>query len=208
MNKERIAVIGAGGHAKVVASTLMAAGHQVVGFYDDNLQKRGTNIFGIPVIGPVSELTSGNFSHAIIGIGQNETRKRLVEKLHLNWITVIHPYAWVHPEVLLGAGTVVCAGAIVQPYSRIGSHVIINTKTSVDHDCCVGDYVHLAFSHLAGGVTAHEGAFLALGSTVFPGVQIGAWATVSAGSVAMKDVMPKSTVAGVPARLIKEATFN
>ena len=208
MNKERIAVIGAGGHAKVVASTLMAAGHQVVSFYDDDLQKRGTHIFGIPVVGPVSELKYDNFSHAIIGIGQNDQRKRLVEKLDLDWITVIHPYAWVHPEVSLGAGTVVCAGAIVQPYSRIGSHVIINTRASVDHDCCVGDYVHLALSHLAGGATANEGAFLALGSIVFPGVQIGASATVSAGSVAMKDVMPRSIVAGTPARLIKEPTFN
>jgi acetyltransferase EpsM len=208
MNKQRVAVIGAGGHAKVVAGTLMAAGHQVVGFYDDDLQKRGTHIFGIPVVGPVTELKSDNFSHAIIGIGQNEIRKRLAEKLNLNWITVIHPYAWVHPEVSLGVGTVVCAGAIVQPYSRIGSHVIINTKASVDHDCYVGDYVHLALSHLAGEVIAHEGAFLALGSIVFPRVEIGAWATVSARSVAMKDVMPKSIVAGVPARLIKEATFN
>jgi len=208
MNKQKVVVIGAGGHAKVVASTLMAAGHQVVGFYDDDLQKRGTHIFGIPVVGPISELKYDSFSHAVIGIGLNEVRKRLVEKLDLDWITVIHPYAWVHPEVSLGAGTIVCAGAIVQPYSRIGSHVIINTKASVDHDCCVGDYVHLALSHLAGGATAHEGAFLALGSIVFPGVQIGAWATLSAGSVAMKDVMPKSTVAGVPARLIKEATFN
>ena len=208
MNKERIAVIGAGGHAKVVASTLMDAGHQVVGFYDDDLQKRGTHIFGIPVVGPLGELKYNDFSHAIIGIGENEVRKRLVEELNLNWINVIHPLAYVHPEVYLGVGTVVCAGAIVQPYSRIGSHVIINTKSSVDHDCCVGDYVHLALSHLAGGATANEGAFIALGSIVFPKVTIGAWATVSAGSVAMKDVMPNSIVAGVPARLIKEANFN
>lgn len=208
MNKERIAVIGAGGHAKVVASTLIAAGHQVVGFYDDDLQKKGTHIFGIPVIGPLGELKSDNFSHAIIGIGENEVRKRLVEELNLNWITVIHPYAYVHPEVYLGAGTVVCAGAIVHPYTKIGSHVIINTKSSVDHDCCVEDYVHLALSHLAGGATANEGAFLALGSIVFPKVTIGAWATVSAGSVAMKDVMPNSIVAGVPARAIREANLN
>ncbi|MFM6198678.1 MAG: acetyltransferase, partial [Dolichospermum sp.] len=195
MNKERIAVIGAGGHAKVVASTLIAAGHQVVGFYDDDLQKRGTHIFGIPVVGPLNEIRSDNFSHAVIGIGENEVRKRLVGELNLNWITVVHPYAYVHPEVSLGVGTIVCAGAIVHPYSIIGSHVIINTKSSVDHDCCVEDYVHLALSHLAGGATANEGAFLALGSVVFPKVTIGAWATVSAGSVAMKDVKPNSIVA-------------
>jgi sugar O-acyltransferase (sialic acid O-acetyltransferase NeuD family) len=208
MNHKKVIVIGAGGHAKVVASTLMAAGHQVVSFYDDDLQKKGTHISGIPVVGPINELKYGDFSHAIIGVGQNEKRKRLAEELNLDWITVVHPYAWVHPDVSLGIGTVVCAGAIIQPSSQIGSHVIINTKASVDHDCCVGDYVHMALSHLAGGATAQEGAFLALGSIVFPGVQVGAWATVSAGSVAMRDVIPNSTVAGVPARLIKETTFN
>lgn len=189
----------------MVASTLIAAGHQVVGFYDDDPQKWGSYIFDIPVIGPVSKLTSQSCSHAILGIGSNEVRKRVAEQLDLEWATVVHPFAWVHPEVSLGAGTVVCAGAIVQPYSQIGSHVIINTKASVDHDCCVGDYVHMALSHLAGGASADEGAFLALGSIVFPGVRVGAWATLGAGSVAMKDVPPRTTVAGMPARVIREA---
>jgi sugar O-acyltransferase (sialic acid O-acetyltransferase NeuD family) len=204
MSNSGVAVLGAGGHGKVVASTLMAAGHKLIGFYDDNPQTWGTYIFNVPVVGPINEVTSENCSHAILGIGSNKIRKRLAEQLDLNWITVVHPFAWVHPEVSLGIGTVVCAGAIVQPYSRIGSHVILNTKASVDHDCYVGDYVHMALSHLAGEASAEEGAFLALGSIVFPGVHVGAWATLSAGSVAMKNVPPNTTVAGIPARLIKE----
>lgn len=204
MSNPRIAVIGAGGHAQVVASTLIAAGHEVVGFYDDDPQKWGSKIFNIPVIGSIAKLTSDNCSHAILGIGSNEVRKRLAEQLDLEWIAVVHPFAWVHPEVSLGAGTVVCAGAIVQPNAQIGLHAIINTKASVDHDCCVGDYVHLALSHLAGGAIAEEGAFLALGSVVLPGVRVGAWATLSAGAIAMKDVPPKTIAAGVPARVIKE----
>ncbi|BAY07131.1 acetyltransferase [Calothrix sp. NIES-2098] len=206
MSNQRIGIIGAGGHAKVVASTAIAAGYKVVGFYDDDPQTWGSHIFDIPVVGPISELTSQSCSHAILGIGSNEVRKRLAEKLNLEWITVVHPFAWVHPEVSLGVGTVVCAGAIVQPYAQIGSHVILNTKASVDHDCYVGDYVHIAVSHLAGGASAEEGAFLALGSVVFPGVRVGAWATVGAGAIARKDVPPKTIVAGVPARVIREVS--
>lgn len=202
MSSRRVAVIGAGGHAQVVASTVVAAGHEVVGFYDDNPQKWGSYIFDIPVIGPVSDLSSQSCSHAIIGIGSNEVRKHLAEQLDLDWITVVHPFAWVHPEVSLGAGTVVCAGAIVQPYAKVGSHVILNTKASVDHHCCVGDYVHIAVSHLAGGASADEGAFLALGSVVLPGIRVGAWATLGAGSVATKDVPPRTTAVGIPARSI------
>ncbi|MDZ8050438.1 MAG: acetyltransferase [Aulosira sp. ZfuVER01] len=206
MSNSRIGVIGAGGHAKVVASTLIAAGHKVVGFYDDNPTTWGSQIFNIPVIGAVSELTSQSCSHAILGIGSNAVRKHLAEKLDFEWMTVVHPFAWVHPEVSLGVGTVVCAGAIVQPYAQIGSHVILNTKASVDHDCFVGDYVHIAVSHLAGGAAAEEGAFLALGSVVFPGVRVGAWSTVGAGAIARKDVPPKTIVAGVPARVIREVS--
>ena len=74
----------------------------------------------------------------------------------------------------------VCAGAIVQPGAEIGAHVILNTKASVHHDCRVGDYVHIAVAHLAGGASAAEGAFLGLGCTVLPGVMVGAWANALA----------------------------
>src|SRR6478609_7265534 len=125
MTRQRVAVIGAGGHAMVVASTLIAAGHSVAGFYDDASSTWGTDFQGIPVLGPIRDLLSNRLP-AIIGIGDNEARRTLATQLDLEWITVVHPFAWVHPEVPLGAGTVVCAGAVVQPGARIGAHVIIN----------------------------------------------------------------------------------
>lgn len=84
----RVAVIGAGGHACVVASIIMATGHKVVGFYDDDEEKWGSHIFGIPVVGAIDQLMSEtNFSHGIIAIGQNEIRKSIAEKLDIDWIT-------------------------------------------------------------------------------------------------------------------------
>jgi acetyltransferase EpsM len=205
MKQAGVAVIGAGGHAKVVASTLMAAGYQVSGFYDDDADKWGKSIFNIPIVGPINDLKSGDRSRAIIGLGDNKARQKLATKLDLDWITVVHPFAWVHPEVRLGVGTVVCAGAVVQPGATIGSHVIINTKASVDHDCYVGDYVHISVAHLAGRAIAEEGSFLALGSTVLPGLCVGAWALLGAGSIATKNIPPDSTAVGNPARIIKSA---
>lgn len=63
--------------------------------------------------------------------------------------------------------------------------------------------MHIAVSHLAGGASADEGAFLALGSVVLPGIRVGAWATLGAGSMATKDVPPRTTAVGIPARSIK-----
>lgn len=200
----KVAIIGCGGHASVVASTLISVGHEVVGFYDDDEQKWGDRIFDRPVIGAIDTLgDSQNFDHAIIAIGNNEVRKQIAERLSLNWITVVHPFAWVHPEVTLGAGTIVCAGAIVQPGAKVGSHVIVNTKASIDHHCQVGDYVHMAVSHLAGGASLGEGVFMALGSIVLPRIHVGSWATVGAGALVTKDIAPGVTVVGSPARSIK-----
>ncbi len=203
MQQKEVAVIGAGGHAKVVASTLLAAGHRVSGFYDDDSEKWGKYILEIPVIGPIEDLKKAKYSPAIIGLGDNKTRKKLAIELDLDWITVIHPFSWVHPDARLGSGTVVCAGAIVQAGAKIGSHVILNTKASVDHDCYVGDYVHIAVAHLAGGASADEGSFLSLGSTVLPNLHVGAWSHLGAGSVATKNIPPGSTAVGNPARTIK-----
>lgn len=200
MGKKRVAVIGAGGHATVVASTLLAAGHELAGFYADVPVLWGTELMGSPVIGPISELSSAHCSHAIIGIGDNEARKRLAQQIDIDWISVVHPFSWMHPDVSIGEGTIVCAGAIVQPEAELGSHVILNTKGSVDHHCRVGNYSHIAAAHLAGRSSIDEGVFIALSATVLPKVHVGAWATVGAGAVVTRDVPPKTTVVGIPAR--------
>jgi acetyltransferase-like isoleucine patch superfamily enzyme len=94
----------------------------------------------------------------------------------------------------------VCAGAIVQPGASIGSHTIINTGASVDHDCGIGDFVHIAPGvHLAGGVRIAEGAFLGIGAGVLPNVCVGEWAVLGAGAVAIRDVGARSVAVGVPA---------
>lgn len=201
MTSERVAVIGAGGHACVVASTVVAAGHTVVGFFDDDPARSGTQFCNAPVLGSIADAAdSKEFSRAILAVGRNDVRKRLAGELDLDWMSVVHPFAWVDPSATLGAGSVVFAGGVVQANARIGSHVILNTRASVDHDCVVGDYVHIAVAHLGGGACADEGAFLALGSVVLPGLRVGAWATVGAGAVVTKDVAPGTIVVGAPAR--------
>jgi sugar O-acyltransferase (sialic acid O-acetyltransferase NeuD family) len=204
MTIKRIAVIGAGGHATVVASTIIASGNEVVGFYADDPPSWGSTILDIPVLGPISEVSSSHCSHAIIAIGSNEARKRIAAEIDIDWITVVHPFTSVHPGVPIGKGTVICAGAIIQPGSQIGSHVIINTKASIDHHCKVGDYAHVATAHMAGGSSIDEGVFLGLCSAVLPKMHVGAWATVGAAAIVRRKVLPNMTVVGDPARPITE----
>lgn len=196
-----VVVIGAGGHAKVVIATLQASGYSVAAVYDDNESRWGMTLMGILIKGPIANLAQQRPQKAVIAIGNNAVRQRLADELKLQWISAIHPQACVHSSVEIGAGTVLFAGAIVQPETTIGAHVIVNTSATIDHDCIIGDYVHLApGSHLAGSVQVGEGAFCGIASAVIPGTKIGAWSTVGAGGIVVRDVPDATTVVGVPAR--------
>ncbi len=197
-----IALIGAGGHGKVVLSTLQVAEIPVAGLFDRDRELWGRTVLGVEVVGSTEEIDRLGIARAVVGIGDNRSRANLVEELSgLDWQAAAHPAAFVHRSVELGAGSVVFAGAVVQPDTRIGTHAIVNTSASVDHDGRLGDFVHVAPGcHLAGGVTLETGAFLGVGCSVLPGLTIGAWAVVGAGAAVIRDVAPGAIVKGVPAR--------
>jgi sugar O-acyltransferase (sialic acid O-acetyltransferase NeuD family) len=197
-------VIGAGGHAKVVIRMLQDLGHRVAAVFDDNPRLGGATLVGCPVFAPVERIRHYARCPAIIAIGDNATRRRIADRYDLPWMTAVHPLALVDRSVRLGVGTVVFARAVVQVDSSLGDHVIVNHAATVDHDCRVGDCVHLAPGvHLAGGVTVHEGALMGIGAVAIPGTRIGTGAIVGAGAV-VTDHLPEQVVAaGVPARVIK-----
>lgn len=197
-------VFGAGGHAKVVVASLRAIGIDVCGALDENIDLDGTSILGVPVRAPFDEALVRRLgvSRAVVAVGANSARQQLVRRFHgLDWVTVVHPGAHVAPSVSLGAGTVVFAGVVVQPDTSILDHVILNTSCSVDHDCIVGSYTHVApGARLAGDVQIGNGVLMGVGSAVVPGARVGAWATVGAGAVVIRNVPERAVVKGVPAR--------
>ena len=203
MEPEHIIILGAGGHARVVASTAKAAGHSVEAFYCDDAEIIGSSMLEIP-IRDISDLQSDGEKRAIIAIGDNATRRRVSEEYDFNWTTLRHPFSWIDPSAQIGVGTLICAGSIIQPGATLGHHVIVNTKSSIDHDTTVGDFCHVSVAHLAGGGTAEEGSFMALHSVVLPGKRLGQWSTLGAGGVANEDIPPYSIAVGVPAKVIKE----
>lgn len=194
-------VFGAGGHAKVIVALMHALGEQVGGCIDDDATRWGSRVLGVDVRGPSTIVAPG--TRAVLGIGKNATRQRLAN-LPMRWATLVHPRAFVDLSAMVGEGSVVFAGAVVQPEARIGTHAIVNTGCRIDHDCVVGAFAHIAPGvTLAGDVTVGEGAFIGAGATVIPGRTIGAWATVGAGAVVLRDVEAHATVVGVPARLLR-----
>jgi acetyltransferase EpsM len=196
----KLVIIGAGGHAKVVADTAQLANWQVLGFADDNLE---ATLFDLPHLGKLRNLELPKDVQVIIAIGSNVVRQKLdlVLSGYFSWATVIHPKAIVSNRAILNAGTVVFAGAIIQADAVIGQHCIINSSASIDHDCKIADYCHVApNATLTGGVILETGVFIGASSVVTPNKYIGAWSTLGAGSVCLEDFDANETFVGVPAK--------
>lgn len=201
-------IVGAGGHAKVVADILLSGGHQVAGFLDDQSDRWGTTWFGLPVLGGVDDWAEYKPEAMVLGIGDNDARRQIVQRLGQAaarlWQNAIHPRATLAGSVRLGHGLIVVAGAVVNPDVELGDHVIVNTGATIDHDCVVGAFAHVSPGvHLSGGVQVGEGAWLGVGSAVIPGRSIGAWSVVGAGAVVIRDIPANSVAVGVPARVIR-----
>lgn len=200
-SKQKLIIIGAGGHAKVVLATALANRCNVIGLLDDNPELLGQKILGHSILTNVKT----NFKiakRAVFGLGNNRLRKKLIgELIFSEWQTLIHPTAYVHPSAQIGEGTVVFAGCVIQPDVQIGKHCIINTGVTIDHDCKIDDYAHLAPGvHVAGGVRIDEGTFLGIGSIVIPQIHIGEWVVVAAGGVVVDHVAANKMIMGVPAK--------
>lgn len=196
-----IVLIGAGGHAKVIIGAADALGRPVEHILDDNPQRHGELVLGVPISGGSASIPKFADTHEfIIAIGDNSIRKKMAEHFDLNWTSLIHPAAWVHGSVRMGRGSVIMAGAIVQPDTVMGDHVILNTGCTVDHDGKIGDFVHVApGAHLSGNVTLEEGVLLGVGSSVRPGAIVGEWTIVGAGGAVARDLPGHVVAVGVPA---------
>jgi sugar O-acyltransferase (sialic acid O-acetyltransferase NeuD family) len=204
----RIGILGAGGHAKVVADAILADGtHHLAGFFDDDPRRQGRTCFGVPVLGPIDAWRNHSIDGLVIGIGDNLNRKLQYDRLtaagaHL--ITVVHPTATLGRGVTLGSGTVAFAGVVVNCDTAVGPNNILNTSCLVDHDCITGAHTHVApGANLAGQVRLGEGVFVGLGAKLIPGLVVEDWSIVGAGAVVIRDITNNSKVAGVPARIIK-----
>ena len=200
--KKSIAIVGAGGHGKVCAEIAGLMGYQKIVFLDDDPRLAGK------VYGSTEKLLelSDDFD-IFVAIGDNATRKAFLEKIRAqkaSVATLIHPDSTVSKSAVVGEGSFVMAGAVVNADAVIERGVIVNTCGSVDHDCHLKDYCHVAVgAHLSGTVTVGTETFIGAGSTVINNVTIGDHVIIGAGACVISSIDQSGTYVGVPARKIK-----
>jgi sugar O-acyltransferase (sialic acid O-acetyltransferase NeuD family) len=204
---DEIAVLGSGGHAKVVIEAILARspGCRII-LLDDAAEAAGRTIFGIPVAGGRDRLDGHPDAAVALGIGDNLARSRVMQWLQQRGRrleTVIHPNAIVATSVSIGPGAFIGAGAITIAEARIGAGAIINTGASVDHDCEIGEAAHIAPGvRLCGSVSVGDRTLIGVGSAIRPGTKIADDVIVGAGSVVVADILSPGTYVGNPARPI------
>ncbi|MBR7188405.1 MAG: NeuD/PglB/VioB family sugar acetyltransferase, partial [Clostridia bacterium] len=156
----KLTIIGASGHGKVAADIAKLNGYDIIEFLDDDI--RLTSCGGYPVVGRTSASVEGE---VFIAIGNPAVRKRL--SCNRKPITLIHPNAVISEDVIIGDGTIVMAGTVINPGAKIGRGCIINTSSSIDHDCRIDDFVHIAVgAHLCGTVIVGSNTWIGAGATV------------------------------------------
>lgn len=202
IDPKKVIVIGAGGHGRVLTDIITLVGDNVIGILDD---KEPDHLSEIPYLGTCKDILKyQKDAWFIVGIGDNHTRKELMEAYQVNWYTAIHPSAVIAHDVSIGAGSAVMANAVINTANTIGNGVIINTAATVDHDCTISDYVHISPGvHLGGTVSIGTETWIGIGAVVSNNIDICGRSVIGAGAVVIQNIRVSGIYAGVPAKMMK-----
>jgi sugar O-acyltransferase (sialic acid O-acetyltransferase NeuD family) len=215
MMQKPIIVLGAGGHTKVLIDALHQQSANLLGITDADPSLYGKSIMGIPIIGDDHSVLKYGVNDIVLvnGLGmvnRSGIRMQIYEifkECGYSFVNVIHPSAVISPETQLAEGVHIMAGAIIQTSVTIGVNTIVNTRCSVDHECIVGNHVHIApGATISGGVRIEDRVLIGAGATIIQGIHVGANSIVGAGAVVTEDIMDGVTVTGIPARVVKNSS--
>ncbi len=205
----RINIIGAGGHGAVCADIGLLCGYKEIVFYDDAFIEKPT-LLNWKVTNNISWVYNNiqkNEDYAI-AIGNNALRQSIFYKLQnlsANIVNLIHPKAIVSSFSRMGQGNVLCAGSFVGVNTTLANVCIINSLSSVDHDCILEDSVHVCpGTHVGGFSSLGQRSWIGIGSAVKQCISIGADAVIGAGAAVVSDVPSAQLYVGVPARHKKD----
>lgn len=207
--RKKVVIIGAGGHAKVIADIIEKSGDEIVGFLDDNKEIGTTIINEYKVIGDLNNrftmaVTKENLEF-IIAIGDNKKREEISHSPNLKFYTAIHPSAQIGLDVEIQEGTVIMANACINSSAKIGKHCIINTGAIIEHDNIIEDFVHISPNVALGGtVKIGKSTHVGIGSTIKNNITICENCKIGAGAVVVKDIEKEGTYIGVPAKKMED----
>lgn len=204
--KNKLLILGAGGHGKVVADIALKMNKwNNIYFLDDD--ESISEAISIKRVGKLEDsykmIKEFDF---FVAIGNNSDRMKIqshLEDLGANIPILIHPTAIIGADVKVDIGTVIMAGVVINCCTTIGKGCIVNTNSNIDHDNFIDDYVHISpGSSLGGTVNIGTKTWIGIGSTIINNVSIGKDCIFGAGSVIITDILESGTYVGVPSKKV------
>lgn len=205
MNKPVI-LIGNGGHAAVVTDILLQQTRPIIGFTAPEKQK---NRFSVSYLGTddIIDTFKPIDIELVLCLGTinvSPVRAQIFNEFKdkgYRFTSVIHQHAFISPHATLGEGVQIMAGSVIETFAEIADNTIINTSSSINHDCRIGKHCHIApGTTLSGNVTVGDLTHIGTGSTVIQNIQIGSQVLIGAGSLVLRPIKDKSKAFGVPAK--------
>ncbi|MGJ0847515.1 NeuD/PglB/VioB family sugar acetyltransferase [Tissierella praeacuta] len=216
-NKKKVVIIGGVGNGTVIASVIEdiakeTGEYEVYGFLNDN-EKMGSLINGYPVLGNITEeevknLNDCYFVYSLISVSKAEERIKKLLDLNIpneKLCNIIHPSVVIGSFTNLGYGVVLMPNVVISPNVKIGNNVQIYANSLIGHNTTINDYSFIANQASVGSnVLIKEGVHIGSNSSILEKVTIGEGSIVGLGAVVLRNVPPKSKVAGNPARIISK----
>lgn len=212
--EKQIAIFGAGGFGREVLQLIRDINESrptwsCAGFIVDSGFESQSSVSGLPILGDATWLEMNPDVQVVVAVGSPAARWRIVHQIRNqctnSFAALIHPRAWVGKNVQIGAGSVICAGALITTDIKIFEHVQVHVGCTIGHDAVLDDFVTLSPSvNVSGNVKLNTGGEVGTGSIIIPGCTVGEWSIIGAGSVVTKSIKANCTAVGGPARVIKE----
>lgn len=207
---------GAAGHALVLSDIIENSSDRVIAVFDNNLEITSP-LLGVPIYHGKDGFASWMDAHremrdsivASVAIGGSRGMERcdiadMFLRAGFQLATHVHTKSVIAGNAIVSAGCHVLAGAVLGVKARLEENVILNTNSTVDHECVLHKGVHIApAATLCGCVEVGEHTMIGAGATVLPKLKIGKNVIVAAGAVVTRDVAEGSLVMGVPAKIVR-----
>jgi sugar O-acyltransferase (sialic acid O-acetyltransferase NeuD family) len=182
MKKPNLILIGSGGHARSCIDVIEQQGKYKIAGLVGLAGQKNVKQCGYDVIASDDELAklAHIYEYALIAVGQIQTAEHRLglyqQVLHYGFQlpVIIAPTAHVSRHAVIGDGSIIMHGAIVNAGARVGSNCIINTRAIIEHDTTVGHHCHVSTgATLNGSVMIGSGSFIGSCCIIKEGVLIG-----------------------------------
>ena len=207
-SKRKIVIIGTGGHTTSLLNIITTPPYQVVAFVDKLKTSKKFN--KIRVINDEEAISKYYDCEFIIGIGDNNIREKLLKMYskkikRIKFATLIHDSAIISRNVKIEEGSVVMPNVTVGPNTKVGKFCILNTHSSLDHDCLMDDFSSIAPGVNTGGeVTIGKNSCIGIGAKIKNNITIGKNVIIGGASFVNKNIKNNLTCFGVPVKIIRD----